>query len=109
MKRTQYLLLAVVATVMFSSCSTRETALNNMRDFTQELSVEAPSYGFSDWKHAATKYAKLNRKLTKYTYSQEEMEEIGEMQGQCVSTFASAMKSKAEGIGSLIKGFLQGL
>ncbi len=91
MKGIKYILLALVGALVLTSCSTKQKARNDMRGFTRQLEL------------------KLNRKLTKYSYNPEQMEEIGELQGQCLSTFLSAMKTKAQGWGSFIKGVLEGL
>ena len=109
MKGIKYILLALVGALVLTSCSTKQKALNDMRGFTRQLELKSDNYGLEDWKQAAGEYAKLNRKLTKYSYNPEQMEEIGELQGQCLSTFLSAMKTKAQGWGSFIKGVLEGL
>ena len=57
-----------------------------------------------DWKKAGTRYVRINKKLPKHSYNQDEMAEIGRLQGECMNSFKNAMSDKIEGAANLLKG-----
>ena len=89
MKHLNYsLLVCAVGAMMLCSCNTRQAAINNLRNFNTEL---------------------YNKKLLKHSYNQEEMAEIGRLQGECMNSFKNAMSDKIEGAANLLKGLWDGL
>ncbi len=110
MKHLNYsLLICVIGAMMLCSCNTRQAALNNLRNFNTELQYEADYYDLGDWKKAAKRYVKINKKLLKHSYDQEEMAEIGRLQGQCANSFKNAISNKIEGAASFLEGLLNGI
>jgi len=103
------LLICAMCAMMLSSCNTRQAAINNLRNFNTELQVEADYYDLHDWKKAAKRYAKINKRLLKHSYDQEEMAEIGRLQGQCANSFKNAVSNKIEGAASFLEGLLNGI
>ena len=98
MKHLNYsLLICAMGAMMLCSCNTRQAALNNLRNFNTELQTEANYYDLGDWKKAAKRY------------DQEEMAEIGRLQGECVNSFKDAVSNKIEGAANLLKGLWEGL
>ena len=90
------LLLAAIAGIMLSSCHTgREAALQDLRNLTTEIEANAPSYNFKEWVKEQKKYEKIDRRLSKYDYSQAESHEIGELKGQCLGYIAKGVLGKA--------------
>ena len=84
MKHLNYsLLVCAVGAMMLCSCNTRQAAINNLRSFNTELQAEANFYDLGDWKKAGKRYVRINKKLLKHSYNQEEMAEIGRLQGEC--------------------------
>ena len=81
MKHLNYsLLVCAVGAMMLCSCNTRQAAINNLRSFNTELQAEANFYDLGDWKKAGKRYVRINKKLLKHSYNQEEMAEIGRLQ-----------------------------
>ncbi len=111
------ILAAFAALVLMCSCSTSDSALNDLRTLNQQITIEGPTYGLNDWRSAATKYYKTDKKIAKFVadgkYTDAEMQEIGELQGSCVSGFAKGLgqniSNKARNAASLIKGLVNGL
>lgn len=92
------------------SCQTKQTALNDLRTFAQELQIGSQSYGINDWKDAGVKYYKINKRLTKHAgdYSDAEIREISELNGTCARTFSEGAVNKIDSFGKTIKSFLDG-
>ena len=104
MKIIRLTLICMACALMCACRSSKETALQDLRDFTTEIQQEGFTYSMSDWQKATKQYAKINEKLRKYQYDSTEMEEIGTLQGNCVNAFTNSIGSKVTGIGSFLKG-----
>lgn len=107
--------MAVSATLLMSSCTTSQSALNDLRSFQQEIDINGSTYTISDWKDAAQKYAKLNKKIYKHynEYTPQELEEVGRINGQCAASFARGtatnVAGKAQGALGIIRGIIDGV
>lgn len=111
------ILAAFAALVLMCSCSTSQTALNDLRNLNDKIAVEGSTYTLGDWKKTATKYYKTDKKIAQYAtegkYTDAEMEEIGELQGSCINGFAKGLgqniSNKVSNAASLLKGIVNGL
>lgn len=96
-----------------SSCATKQSAVNSLRSFQQELDTNGPTYTINDWKKAAKDYAKINKKIFKHynEYTPQELEEVGALNGKCAASFAKGtatnIGNKAAGAINLIKGLVE--
>lgn len=108
MKKILSLALVAVCALVLCSCATKQSAYNDLRDLTNELQYHSDSYSSRDWKIALYKYQRVNSNLRKHSYTNEEMEEIGVMQGQCAGVFTQALAHKVTGIVGMLKGFASG-
>ncbi len=104
MKKLYLALLCAMALSLTSCRSSKESAMNDLRSFTTEINQDGPSYSMNDWRKAAESYQKINKNLRKYNYSNEEMAEIGGLQGECAAAFTNALGNKVTGIASFLKG-----
>jgi len=115
MKKRNFLAAGLLAALLLSSCATKESAVNKLRAFQQEINVNGVTYTLNDWKDKAEEYAKLNKKVIKHysEYTAEELEEIGRINAECVTSFTKATTQKLgstlEGAASLIKGVVDGV
>lgn len=111
------ILAAFAALVLMCSCSTSQSALNDLRAVSTDVNMNGANYTTRDWKYAAYKYYKADKKIAKYAakgkYTNDEMQEIGQLQGTCVSGFAKGMgqqvTDKVTNAASLIKGLVDGV
>ncbi len=100
-----FITFACLCTLLLCSCrSSKDTAMEDLRQFQTELATNGNMYDVKDWKKAAEKYKKLNSHLLKYQYTNSEKEELGRLHGLCAASFKNALTNKVVGIGSFLKG-----
>lgn len=108
------LLTSCLACLLLASCATKESAVNQLRSFRQEIEVNGMTYGLKDWKKAANDYSKINKRIFKHynEYSPAELEEVARLNAECVSSFAKGtvtnISQKAQGVAGAIKGIIEG-
>lgn len=109
--------IAAFATIMLaSSCSTSNSALQDLRAINYRIQTEGSTYGVKEWKNTAEDYYAVDKKIAKYAadgkYNSAEMQEIGSLQSQCIKGFKQGVKENIAGkIGDafqFIKGVIDG-
>ena len=58
----------VAATMSVSSCSTRESAINDLQNFSYELRDNSQYYTAKKWKKAVNKFGKIRRRIARHDY-----------------------------------------
>lgn len=103
----------IVLGACLSSCSTKNTAVSDLRSLSQEIATNGAEYTADEWKEVKKKYDDINAKLDKYEYTAEENVEIGRLKGQCVASFAKGVatnvKGKVVNAASQVKGIIEGI
>lgn len=110
----KFILIPLAALAMLvSSCSTKTSAISDLRSLAYDIRDYGSEYTLSDWKKVKSEYDKIDSRLRQYDYSPAQREEIGELKGQCLKYFAKGLVTNAAGqiigISSEIKGILEGL
>lgn len=107
------LALSLLMVVAFSSCQTKQHAINELESFSNELRDHGEYYDVNDWKKAAQQFQKIRKNIDKHDYTAAERKEIGKLEGQCAGYFVSGVKQKLTngilGIGGELKGILEGI
>lgn len=103
--------VCIVAVLLFTSCQTKQSAISDLRALSQELRINGDNYSLADWKDAGERYYKINKRITKHSgeYSNAEVNEIAELNGECVSSFKDGAITKVMGAASAVKAFIEGL
>lgn len=105
--------ILVLALLMLTSCSTKTSALADLRSLTDDIRLYGAEYTIKDWTKVKNQFEKVSDRLTRYDYTPAERQEIGELKGQCVKYFAQGIITNAAGkvigISSEIKGILDAL
>ena len=96
----------VAATMSVSSCSTRESAINDLQNFSYELRDNSQYYTAKKWKKAVNKFGKIRRRIARHDYTVAERQRIGKLEGDCARYMAKGAK---DGIGSEIQGILDAI
>ena len=114
-------LLTVVAlvlmgmTTLFTSCSTKMHAVNQLERFSYELRDHSANYSVREWEEAAERFVEIRKEISKHEldYTPEQKARIGELEGKCAGYMAKGMKQgffeKVTGVAREIKGILKGL
>lgn len=102
--------LCFIAVIMLASCQTKQSAISDLRALNQEIRMNSESYSFIDWTKAGKRYYNINKKITKNAgdYSDEELQEISDLNGQCMRSFTEGAVTKVGGAIQMLKSFLGG-
>ena len=98
-----------------TACSTKQSAINQLEDFSYELRDNSRNYDVDDWERAGKKFVKIREKINKheFDYTAAEKSKIGRLEADCVKYMAKGAKDgvfdKLKNIGSEIKGVIQGI
>ena len=115
MKKVYYLVVCGVFALMLASCSTKQTAINQLESFSTELRDHSRYYGIQDWEKAGKKFVDITKKVKKYEldYTPEELARIGKLEGECVGYMARGAKDnvtdRLRGLLNEIQGIIQGV
>ena len=107
--------MAMMLLVGFSSCSTKQHAINQLENFSYELRVHSSRYSVNDWQRAGEKFLKIRQNISKHEleYTPEEKDRIGKLEGKCAGYMAKGMKEgvfdKVKAFGNELKGILKGI
>ena len=114
MKIRNYILCGAMILAM-TACSTKQSAINQLEDFSYELRDNSRNYDADDWERAGKKFVKIREKINKheFDYTASEKSKIGRLEANCVKYMAKGAKDgvfdKLKNIGSEIKGVIQGI
>ena len=115
MKKVYYLVVCGVFALMLASCSTKQTAINQLESFSTELRDHSRYYGIQDWESAGKKFVDITKKVKKYEldYTPEELARIGKLEGECVGYMARGAKDnvtdRLRGLFNEIQSIIQGV
>ena len=115
MKKFYYLVVCGVFAMLFASCSTKQSAINQLESFSTELRDHSRYYGIQDWENAGKKFVDITKKVKKYEldYTPEELARIGKLEGECVGYMARGAKDnvtdRLRGLLNEIQGIIQGV
>lgn len=105
----------MLLTLGLTSCSTKQHAINQLENFSEELRDHSANYSINDWKKAGEKFVKIREKISKHEldYTPEEKERIGKLEGKCAGYMAKGVKEgffdKLKAFGNELKGIISGI
>ena len=105
----------IVMVLALVSCSTKQSAINQLESFSTELRDHSRYYDVQDWEKAGQKFVKLTKTVKKYQmdYTPEELARIGRLEGECAGYMARGAKEnftdRLNGFINELKGILQGV
>ena len=113
--KTIKLFICCVMVLVLASCSTKQTAINQLEKFSIELRDHSRYYDVQDWEKAGQKFVKITKKVKKYEteYTAEEKSRIGRLEGECAGYMARGAKDnvtdRLRGIFNEIQGIIEGV
>ena len=115
MKKIYYLVVCGVFAMLFASCSTKQSAINQLESFSTELRDHSRYYDIQDWEKAGKKFVDITKKVKKHEldYTPEELARIGKLEGECAGYMARGAKDnvtdRLRGLLNEIQGIIQGV
>ena len=111
--RERYQKVILVAMLLLSlcllSCSFgKQAPINQLEKLTEDIRLHHQEYTTADWKEAYARYEQIAAEMENYQYTSEEAEKIGQLEGECVGYFMKSAVMSLDGLGSEIKGFIDG-
>lgn len=109
------LILCTTMLLALTACSTKQSALNQLEDFSYELRDHSRDYDVDDWERAGKRFVTIRERIHKheFDYTASEKAKIGRLESDCVKYMAKGAKDgvfdKLKNIGSEIKGVIQGI
>ena len=97
-------LFSLLALALFTSCDKKQSAIDDLESFSQELKENSFDYNNQDWEEAHEQYQLLVEQIDQYEYTDEELKEIGKLKAGCLKQMAKgAMKQFQDGIHNITK------
>lgn len=115
MKKIHLLIVCGAFAMLFASCSTKQSAINQLESFSTELRDHSRYYDIQDWEKAGKKFVDITKKVKKHEldYTPEELARIGKLEGECAGYMARGAKEnitdRLNGFINELKGILQGV
>lgn len=111
--RERYQKVIMVAMLLLSlcllSCSFgKQASIDQLEKLTEDIRLHHQEYTTADWKEAYARYEQIAAEMENYQYTSEEAEKIGQLEGECVGYFMKSAVMSLDGLGSEIKGFIDG-
>lgn len=112
-----YLLTAFISLCLLTACDKKQHAIDNLRDFVENVEKKAPEYTEKDWIEADKKYDELIIEIEKYRYSGEESKQIGVLKGRYsgiktknkVTKFLEDIDNATQEFKGVLEGFTEGI
>ena len=103
-------LALIMAMLSVSSCATRESAINDLENFSYELRDNSQYYTAKKWRRAIDKFGRIRREISRHDYTVAERQRIGRLEGDCARYMVRGAKdgvvNSVFGLGSEIQGIL---
>ena len=107
------LLMAFAMTTAFTSCSTKQHAISDLRSLSKDLRKNSANYTVDEWKDRAQRFVDIRKEIARHDYTPEQKKEIGELEGECAGYMAKGLKegflNKVLSIKNELKGILKGI
>ena len=115
MKKIKILILGGALALIMASCSTKQSAINQLESFSTELRDHSRYYDLKDWEDAGKKFVKITKNVKKHEldYTPAEKARIGQLEGECAGYMARGAKDnisdRLRGLLNEIKGIIEGV
>jgi hypothetical protein len=115
MKRYIHLFWGIIGLgILSGGCiGEKESALNDLEAFTEQLKSGTDNYTQEDWDIAYNQFEAICTELDNNEYTDDELKYIGKCKGECTAIFAkhfaSDFKRSINRIGKEVEGFIEGV
>jgi len=118
MKRHLYLLVISILLCVLCSCQSKEEqVISGLEKLAAQIEQRADSFTDKDWEGIMAKYEELHEQALECDFTQEQLKELGRVEGKLTTIFAKEgskkigrdIKNIINGGKAVIDGFLQGV
>ncbi|MEE0973273.1 MAG: hypothetical protein U0L34_04020 [Paludibacteraceae bacterium] len=114
MRKLICIVTGILMLLVFASCTTpEEKSLRSLQELYQDLEQNHENYTLEDWDKAQAEYELLSTQIKGYQYTDEQLVEIGRLQGKCAAYLTKGYFKRLErGIiqaTGAIKGYMEGM
>lgn len=110
-----FTLLIIALSMGLSSCSTKQSAINDLRDLRNDIANYGYQYDVNEWIDAKNRFESIQNKLRKHQddFTYQESKEVGRLKGECIAEFGKGVLqnigNKAANLRGEFEGILEGL
>ena len=111
----KYILLLLAAGILsLSACQSKNSRIDDLKDFVEEIQKDSEDYTQEQWEKANEEFSQLLDKINSYEdLSEDELKEVAKLQGQYAATVfknsGKAIMEQMEKAGAVLDGFFEGI
>lgn len=106
MKTLKFCFYLLMCVFIFASCENKQTPIRKLESLDKTLMQKSDSFTTQDWEAAIAEYEQIERELSMYNYTDEELRMIGRMKGRLWAKISKEyLNTAAEGIDAYLKMF----
>lgn len=95
MSMKKFIVFSLMAVVL-AACNPQQTAVDDLATFTERLEKESAEWSPAEWDDAMQHFSEITQTIERYQYTDEELQEIGRLEGRCFAYFAAYAASQFE-------------
>ena len=91
---------------IFVSCENKQTPIKKLEKLNRTVVQESETFTTQDWENTIAEYEQIEKELSMYNYTDEELRMIGRMKGRLWAKISKEyLNTAAEGIDTYLKMF----
>ena len=106
MKNLKFYFYLLLCVFILASCENKQTPIKKLETLDKTLTQKSNSFTTQDWENAIAEYEQIEKELSMYNYTDEELRMIGRMKGRLWAKISKEyLNTAAEGIDAYLKMF----
>ena len=106
MKNLKFCFYLLVCVFLFASCQNKQTPIKKLETLDKTLTQKSNSFTTQDWENTIAEYEQIEKELSMYNYTDEELRMIGRIKGRLWAKISKEyLNTAAEGIDTYLKMF----
>ena len=106
MKNLKFCFYLLVCVFLFAYCQNKQTPIKKLETLDKTLTQKSNSFTTQDWENAIAEYEQIEKELSMYNYTDEELRMIGRIKGRLWAKISKEyLNTAAEGIDTYLKMF----
>ena len=106
MKNLKFYFCLLLCMFIFASCENKQTPIKKLEKLNKTLIQKSETFTEQDWKNTIAEYEQIEKELSMYNYTDEELRMIGQMKGRLWAKISKEyLNTAAEGIDAYLKMF----